>query len=1025
MLKSIANLPISRRLFIAFALAAILPSLVSGLLGFYFITQRGSRGGVIALTFQAQSSTTAIANSLDNVYNQVKELRPIIFMGLNASSASTHPTVPTSIQTQVDQIHALTTPITKSLANYNAQYNPLAPNMKMIKDAKDESHPDDTTDVSESTLLNQIIGPGGAWLDYQAKQQAEIDMLQQGIAHINALEAAPSTPSNLKELRGAVDDFRNSFGISSGVLDASDNTLTKDWDLVASDLNKISSYVNLPNSNINPILFTSIGVYLIISILIIFVGFTVQKSITGPLTELVSLTKRISKGDTNARVTIGGHDEISIVANAMNNMLDNIVHLIQETQSQRDVLQGQVEKLVSEVSGVGEGDLRVQAEVTADALGVLADSFNYMVEELGSLVVRVKMVAREVEESTTMTSDRMSELVEAADRQIQQITTAALEIERMAVISQQVASRTVGLSSSAREARMSAQGGRQAVQQTIEGMGRISINVQETSQKVQSLGESSREINNIVEAISTIAHQTNRLALDAAIQAAMAGDNGKGFGAVAADIRRLAERAKEQATTVGRIVRSVRDEIGSVAVSMRDTERETAAGAKLAEEAGTSLESIFSVIERQAREIDGINQMAMQQQQSSDNVVQIMQGVSESTQESSTSTREAAQNMERIARLAEQLLASVEAFKLRESLNYLAPNVNVSVNVNMANRSEEDGPLTLSGTFRTVTATAQPISNGGSSYVGLPAPNSENGFSQFSPAFFPPGSNNSQPSFPPLKPGNGQQFFTPQGAYNGQQAFSQPGQFNSQESFPQQGQGFSNGHESQEFFPQQEQGFGNGHNDQEFFPQLGQGFGNGNGQQAFPQPGQGFGNSHNGNGQQAFSQPGQGFSNGHNGNGQQAFSQPGQGFSNGHNGNGNGQQAFSQPGQGFGNGHNGNGQQAFSQPGQGFGNGHNGNGQQAFSQPGQGFGNGQQGFGNGHNGNGNGQQAFSQPGQGFGNGQQAFPQHGFNSQPLSSFQGQGANNLQQPFPQQGNRVPNESQWPDLNKDGQSGGSSNW
>src|SRR5581483_2888140 len=286
---------------------------------------------------------------------------------------------------------------------------------------------------------------------------------------------------------------------------------------------------------------------------------------------------------------------------------------------------------------------------------------------------------------------------------------AAMEIERMAISSQQVVNRALALANSARDARVSAQGGRQAVQQTIEGMGRIYLNVQETSGKVQTLGERSREINNIVDAISNIAHQTNRLALDAAIQAAMAGENGKGFGAVAADIRRLAERAKEQANSVGRIVRSVRDDIGAVAIAMRDTERETSAGTKLAEEAGTSLESIFSVIERQAREIEVINQMAMQQQQSSGDVVQIMQAVSESTQESTASTRDAAQNMERVARLAEQLLASVEAFKLRENLNYFAPNAGFPT---LSDEMREN-QLTASGTFRTVTSTAQSISNGG------------------------------------------------------------------------------------------------------------------------------------------------------------------------------------------------------------------------------------------------------------------------------------------------------------------------
>src|SRR5260370_6143543 len=171
--------------------------------------------------------------------------------------------------------------------------------------------------------------------------------------------------------------------------------------------------------------------FLATTVIVLSIGYIISVSITKPLGQLTTLTKRIARGETSARARIRGRDEIHLVANSMNNMLDNIVHLIQEAQAQRDSLQAQVEKLVSEVRGVGEGDLRVQAEVTADALGVLADSFNYMVEELGSLVVRVKMVAQEVENSTTMTFERMTQLVETADIQIKQITPAPVEVQRM------------------------------------------------------------------------------------------------------------------------------------------------------------------------------------------------------------------------------------------------------------------------------------------------------------------------------------------------------------------------------------------------------------------------------------------------------------------------------------------------------------------------------------------------------------------------------------------------------------------
>jgi methyl-accepting chemotaxis protein len=380
-------------------------------------------------------------------------------------------------------------------------------------------------------------------------------------------------------------------------------------------------------------------------------------------------------------------------------MLDNIVHLIQDAQSQRDTLQAQVEKLVSEVSGVGEGDLRVQAEVTTDALGVLADSFNYMVEELGSLVVRVKMVASEVENSTSAILDHMTQLVETGDKQIHQIGESVIEVERMSSASRQVAERSQVLNDVAHVARQDAHIGRVSLTQAVEGMGRINDNVQTTAHKVQSLGDRSRQINDIVEVIQSIAHQTNRLALDAAIQAAMAGENGKGFGAVAADIRRLAERSKDQAGIIAQIVRSIREEIGAVAISMQDTQSETSVGTKLTQEVGIALESIFAAVEHQAREIETIHQMGRQQLESSSAIVQIMHSVSELTQQSSLSTREASQNMERLARLVEQLRASVEAFKLRDDMEQAATMIN----------GEDESPTSITGLMRTVTATARAL----------------------------------------------------------------------------------------------------------------------------------------------------------------------------------------------------------------------------------------------------------------------------------------------------------------------------
>jgi len=699
MVRFLSNVPIFRRLFISFAVAAAIPAVVIILLGNFYISSLTSRSQAVQTSFDAQSLASQEQVNLQRMNALVQTRFNQIFATL--SGKITDPSLSNAGGLVSSDIAAREADFDQALKNYQTNFDLTAsPNMTTIRSILINDNPLTGPGIiaDQQEALNSVAtAKTGLWPRYLGLQQQEVNLL-------DSLD--PTIPGNPTTL--PMDLLSSKYNQAYSLLwhanfDFTD--LNNNWQRIVDDSVTMGKTVTSVGPTVTqPILIATI-LAIISSILIVFTtGWLVNLTITQPLRRLAALTRRITRGDTSARARIAGRDEINLVANSMNNMLDNIVLLIQEAQAQRDNLQAQVEKLVSEVSGVGEGDLRVQAEVTADALGVLADSFNYMVEELGSLVVRVKMVAQEVENSTTMTFERMSQLVESADAQIKQIAEAAIEVEHVAGSSRQVAERAQTLYGVAREARKTAETGREAVQQTVEGMERIHEYVQDTSSKVQTLGDRSREINNIVEVIANIAHQTNRLALDAAIQAAMAGENGKGFGAVAADIRRLAERAKDQASSITRIVRSVREDIGAVAVSMRDTERETSAGAKLAEEAGSSLVSIFGVVERQAYEIESINQVAAQQLQSSNAVVQIMQAVTDSTQQSSASTREASQNMERLARLAEQLLASVEAFKLRENLNYYAPMGNVTVTP----EEEYENQLTVSGVFRTITATAQP-----------------------------------------------------------------------------------------------------------------------------------------------------------------------------------------------------------------------------------------------------------------------------------------------------------------------------
>jgi len=279
----------------------------------------------------------------------------------------------------------------------------------------------------------------------------------------------------------------------------------------------------------------------------------------------------------------------------------------------------------------------------------------------------VKMASREVEATTTVTLTMLAQLVETNNTQFLAIAKAMTEIDQMAHSSRRVAERTRMLYSVAHGAQSAIEKGRISVEQAIDGMRRIHENVRETATQVQKLDDHSNQIDSIITVISTISEQMQMLAQDAAMQALLAGEHGKGFAVVATDIQRLAERTASQVSSIAHSVSGVHEDISSATSSMQNTERESSYGATLALEAGTSLESIFAAAELQAREMVVINQMAMQQLQSFNTIDNLMNLISQTTQQISTTTRTASQNLTYLTRQAQELHFSVEAFKLRQT----------------------------------------------------------------------------------------------------------------------------------------------------------------------------------------------------------------------------------------------------------------------------------------------------------------------------------------------------------------------
>ncbi len=398
----------------------------------------------------------------------------------------------------------------------------------------------------------------------------------------------------------------------------------------------------------------------------------VREAVRYQTLQLASVAQAVAEGTPGVRATVAGNDEFAQLALSFNAMMDQ-----RETPGNLGLdaatLQGQIEKLLQEVSAVGEGDLRVQAEVTPDTLGVLADSFNYMIEELAKVVGRVQSTSQHVIVATRRILERASELTRASEAQFAQTTQTSEQVEELAAFILSAARNATLSASAAQDALRSSQEGQEAVNQTISGMQLIRDNVQDTAKKIKRLGERSQEIGDIVRIIEELAEQTNLLALNAAIQSAMAGENGRGFAVVADEIRLLAERSGEAAKRIVTLVKGIQTETQEVVQAMEDSTVEVVKGSNMADNAGRALQTIYFAVENQARMVEDIATAASDRSTTSELVAAAMNRIAELTRQTNTMMQDTATNVSFLADLADQLRASVSTFRLPANLPQQLP----------------------------------------------------------------------------------------------------------------------------------------------------------------------------------------------------------------------------------------------------------------------------------------------------------------------------------------------------------------
>ncbi|MBC8118479.1 MAG: type IV pili methyl-accepting chemotaxis transducer N-terminal domain-containing protein [Burkholderiaceae bacterium] len=338
--------------------------------------------------------------------------------------------------------------------------------------------------------------------------------------------------------------------------------------------------------------------------------------------------------------------------------------LEQDAKKTNDVNQAAILRLMNELQEVADGNLTVQATVSEDITGAIADSVNYTVEELRGLVGRINNTAEQVNTASTQARDIATRLLTASEAQSQEIKDTGDKVLKMASQINDVSKNAGESAKVARASLEAAERGQRAVFNQISGMNEIREQIQETAKRIKRLGESSQEIGEIVELITDITEQTNVLALNAAIQAASAGEAGRGFSVVAEEVQRLADRSAEAAKQIGALVRTIQTDTQDAVAAMEKSTQGVVEGAKLSDAAGGALSDIGRVSRQLTDQVERIASATNDQAQSAGGVAQSIERILTVTEQTSQGTRQAAQSIGQLATLARELKASVARFRV-------------------------------------------------------------------------------------------------------------------------------------------------------------------------------------------------------------------------------------------------------------------------------------------------------------------------------------------------------------------------
>jgi methyl-accepting chemotaxis protein len=413
------------------------------------------------------------------------------------------------------------------------------------------------------------------------------------------------------------------------------------------------------SSPAGPALLVAGGIAFLSAILLLLI---LPGRVLRPVAALSSFSERFAAGDSRAKATVPAEDEFGEIAENLNKTVARVSKAYGNQEAQES-LQRSITDLLNLINQVSRGDLTLRGKVTNDALGNVADSINMMLDNFTTVLERVRKAAVEVSTNANLILSATDEMNTGTGQQDQEITNTASAVEELTVSMKQVSNNAEASAEAARRALDAAEQGNRAVRDTLDGMQRIRSSVQATARKIKSLGDRSLEISEIINVINDITEQTNLLALNAAIEAARAGEAGRGFAVVADEVRKLAEHSRTATKDIAALIKAIQAETNEAVVVMEEGTKEVEVGAGLADQAGKALEAISSVVRQSAELVQEISLASKQQVRGTEGVANAMQIISGITRQTSQSARQAAGSVGSLVKLSEQLVDALSQFR--------------------------------------------------------------------------------------------------------------------------------------------------------------------------------------------------------------------------------------------------------------------------------------------------------------------------------------------------------------------------